>query len=606
MSDITKPIHKRNQLITASDALIAEAWEALERTEIASGKQLSQDALDLSRSIEPPYIKGSAHSLIVLAEAARNEGQYGTAIAYIMEAELLYEDIVPDIWYARGLYIHGFSHEHLGNHSEALRIFHSQYDIANEIGNQTYKATALRRIGSLHSTRNRPDKALEYFEQCLSLYESAEDKTGLAGVYVNMSEIYCTQKNYEKALASARHSLSLHEAQNLIAPRAFSHSVLARIYFAMGDVESGEHHIAESLKFARQSGRNFPQVASLKAASIIRNQIQQNEQAVLYLKEALQLTIKADDRFEVSECHRLLAETYANLGQFKIAYEHQLFSHQIREELWNESNETRFETLEILYQTKQAQHDARLQHELRENDQKYFERISAIKDDVITTASHDLKNPLASLRLSIHVLKMHGNTKDARGQELIERINLIIEQMLDLIINILDLARFEMGQTFNTEVHDYIAFVRTAITSHKINAGAKNITLTLESNLKSQNLGFDAFPIQQVINNLVSNAIKYTRENGRVTIYITLEDKWLVTGIEDTGIGIPPDDLPNIFQRFYRVESESHRSIEGSGLGLAICKSIVEKHGGQISIESTPGQGSTFSFRLPIGNSQSE
>ena len=601
MPDTTQPISKLKQIIITSDALIDEAWEALERSEITLGKQLGQDVLDLSRSIEPPYLVGCAHGLIILAECARNEGQYGSAIAYVLEAELLYEDLSPDIWLVRGLYILGFSQEHLGNHTEALRVFHAQFDLAHEIDNNTYKATALRRIGSLHTMRNQPDLALEYFERCLELYDSAEDKTGLAGVYVNLSEIYYTKQQYTKALELAKQSLALHEAKGLIAPRTFSHSSLAKIYLAQGNRDLAEYHIIEALKFARQSERNYPQIAGLKMISQIRRDMKQSLDALAYLQEALELAIRADDLFERSECHRLLAETYGDLQQYDAALQHYKEFHQIRENLWNDTNKTRFESLEIMYQTNQARSDADTERQLREQQQHYYEKLSAIKDDIISTASHDLKNPLASLRLTIQILERHGRTDDEKGKELLERTHKVIDQMRDLITNVLDLARIETGKAFEIKQQDFVALIQDLLHGqHHYNAGAKNIELVFETELEKQNLYFDEKPIEQVINNLVSNAIKYTPENGKVVVAVAAVENAIETTVSDTGIGIPADDLPHIFDRFYRVDTEQHRSVEGTGLGLAICKSIIEQHGGIITVDSIEGQGSTFRFSLSI------
>ena len=601
MNDTTQPKSKSTQIKITSNALIHEAWEALERSDNAIAKQLGQDALELSRSIDPAYTVGCAHSLIVLAEAARYDGQYGTAIAYVLEVELLYEDIPIDIWFARGLYILGYSHEHLGHESEALRKFHAQFDIAHQLDNDTYKATALRRIGKLHFKRNQEDVALEYYEKCLDLYDSTEDKTGIGGVYVDMSEVYFAQGHYDKALEFAELSLQRHSEMNLIAPRSLSHNALARIYLATGNKELADYHISEALKFAKQSERLQPQLLALKTISLIRRDMGQSLIALKHLQEALQLAIRADDLFEGSECHRLLAETYADLKQYDAAYQHHKEFHHIREQLWNESNKTRFESLEILYQTRQAQSEANLQRELRQQDRRYYEKLSAIKDDFISHTSHDLKNPLASLALTTDILERHRRTDDEKGQELLERTRKIIEQMRDLITNVLDLARVETGKTHTTQKQDFVTFVKHILNEqHYINAQTKNIELLFETELKKQNLQFDAKPMEQVINNLVSNAIKYTPENGKVTVAIIRKDDLLETTVSDTGIGIPADDLPHIFDRFYRVDTEQHRSVEGTGLGLAICKSIIEQHGGIITVDSIEGQGSMFRFSLPL------
>jgi len=106
--------------------------------------------------------------------------------------------------------------------------------------------------------------------------------------------------------------------------------------------------------------------------------------------------------------------------------------------------------------------------------------------------------------------------------------------------------------------------------------------------------------LKQVLTNLVGNAIKYTPEGGHVWIRIFPEDGHLITSVQDTGIGISAHDQKQIFHKFYRVRTEETAHIEGTGLGLSIARSIVERHGGRIWVESEPGKGSTFSFSLPL------
>jgi signal transduction histidine kinase len=109
----------------------------------------------------------------------------------------------------------------------------------------------------------------------------------------------------------------------------------------------------------------------------------------------------------------------------------------------------------------------------------------------------------------------------------------------------------------------------------------------------------DKLRLRQVINNLISNAIKYTPAGGEIGATVQVKDGLALLSVEDNGIGIPPADLPYIFDKFYRVEAQETADIQGTGLGLAICKSVVEKHGGRIWAESERGKGSIFRVALP-------
>ena len=124
--------------------------------------------------------------------------------------------------------------------------------------------------------------------------------------------------------------------------------------------------------------------------------------------------------------------------------------------------------------------------------------------------------------------------------------------------------------------------------------------LTLDSDLQPAEIEADPSRIAQVASNLLTNAIRYNRDGGRVHVTVAAMHGAAVLTVSDTGVGIPEESQPHVFERFYRVDKARSREEGGSGLGLAICRSIVEAHGGTIACESQPGQGSTFTVRLPM------
>ena len=131
-------------------------------------------------------------------------------------------------------------------------------------------------------------------------------------------------------------------------------------------------------------------------------------------------------------------------------------------------------------------------------------------------------------------------------------------------------------------------------------AHAKTQVLTLQIAENRLEIQGDAFQLKQALRNLVGNAIKYTPANGMIDISAEADEHNVLVHVRDTGYGIPTDDLPHIFDRFYRVRQDAVKEIEGNGLGLAIVKSIIDKQAGQISVESEVGKGSSFIFSLPL------
>jgi two-component system sensor histidine kinase NblS len=198
----------------------------------------------------------------------------------------------------------------------------------------------------------------------------------------------------------------------------------------------------------------------------------------------------------------------------------------------------------------------------------------------------------------------HGNELDPETyQEFIETINVETDRLKKLVNDILDFSRLEEGgYRLELEQQDITPIINLTVQSLKVLAQQKNLTVStaIESNLPKVYINSDS--IERVLRNLLSNAIKYTPDGGRIKVRAELAESGdaLVVTVQDTGIGIPEEHLPHIFERFYRVENKVH-TVKGTGLGLHLVKiTIEEHHQGEVFVKSEMGVGSSFGFRLPL------
>lgn len=228
--------------------------------------------------------------------------------------------------------------------------------------------------------------------------------------------------------------------------------------------------------------------------------------------------------------------------------------------------------------------------------------LSALKDQLLRMAAHDLKNPLQVIIGYADFLlnNIDLNSDPDKIQEYITRIAKSASHMQSLITDLLDLTHIEDGLQLATEALSLDSFLHEQISEFTLLAEQKRIALHYTRPADDLVVLADPHRLAQVVNNLVANAMKYTLEGGTVTITAARQDNRCAIQVADTGLGIPAEDLPHIFDRFYRGRSKAHQAVEGTGLGLSIAKAIVDQHGGQLSVESTPGQGSTFSVILPV------
>jgi signal transduction histidine kinase len=224
----------------------------------------------------------------------------------------------------------------------------------------------------------------------------------------------------------------------------------------------------------------------------------------------------------------------------------------------------------------------------------------ASRDDVLAIVSHDLRNPLTSIALGVDQLRRHSGD-GARRERVLDSIERSAQRMTTLIEDLLAIAKIDAGQlALNMAAADAGVLVDDALTVVRPLADAKSIQLS--ANVPPDTiLRCDRDRLLQVFGNLLGNALKFTPENGAISIEARIEKGVVRFVVRDTGPGIPSDSLPYVFDRFYQGPG---RRRGGAGLGLAIARAIVEAHGGSISVESAVGAGTTFQFTVPLADGQ--
>lgn len=234
------------------------------------------------------------------------------------------------------------------------------------------------------------------------------------------------------------------------------------------------------------------------------------------------------------------------------------------------------------------------------------EHISHINQHSITEVtsviSHQLKTPLSAIKSALEVIEkgdLGALTKDQK-----EYIGLAlenVERMITLVKDLLDASRIEEGRMhLSLESTDLVALVRRVVDDVRVFAEAKNTSITLEAEDGIPAIMIDGIKIQEVVNNLIMNAIKYSKGKGKVTISLKKDGKNILFSCSDNGIGIAEADRAKMFGKFYRSPRVSALAPDGSGLGLYISKAIIELSGGKIWFESEVDKGTTFSFTLPV------
>ncbi len=231
-----------------------------------------------------------------------------------------------------------------------------------------------------------------------------------------------------------------------------------------------------------------------------------------------------------------------------------------------------------------------------------LKRVNKIRRDFVANVSHELKTPATSLKLLAESLVDILEEDPDQARFFAEQLKNETERLANLITDLLDLARLESGEGVqNPQPVDVRAVLMAVLARLRPAARRKNISLSWK---RSGSTGLytvngNETQLTSMFSNLVENAVKYTPPGGRVEVAAKTNGNEVVVRVSDTGIGIPEKYLARIFERFYRVDKARSKETGGTGLGLSIVRHIAENHGGRVSVESTPGEGSTFTVRLP-------
>lgn len=226
-------------------------------------------------------------------------------------------------------------------------------------------------------------------------------------------------------------------------------------------------------------------------------------------------------------------------------------------------------------------------------------RLDEVRRDFVANISHELKTPIASVSLLAEALDQAADEPE-QVRRFAGRLSVEATRLAHITSEVIELSRLQARDALRPDVLiDIDGVVAAAVDQNRVVASAKRVDVAVRANTKAQVYGDRALMVVAV-HNLVSNAIAYSNEGGRVGVGAKVVDDTIEIAVTDQGIGMESEELDRVFERFYRVDQARSRNTGGSGLGLSIVKHTVQNHGGDVRVWSQPGRGSTFMIRLPL------
>jgi signal transduction histidine kinase len=248
--------------------------------------------------------------------------------------------------------------------------------------------------------------------------------------------------------------------------------------------------------------------------------------------------------------------------------------------------------------------------------QERFSELDRLKSEFVSTVSHELRTPLTTIKALTRLLMRNG-VDEKKRREYLETISVECDRQIDLVLNLLDLSRIEGGVLRVTHQRVDVQEVISSVVKSEIRAAEKRRhDLRFDSNLEVPAVCADPKELRRVLSNVVENAIKYTPDGGRIVLSALQQNGQVAISVADNGRGIPPEDMPILFDKFHRGRPAPHSEamrdattdaefledadVSGVGLGLYLARNVMEQMGGRITVESEVGRGSIFSLHLPV------
>ncbi|MFN8528739.1 MAG: ATP-binding protein [Anaerolineae bacterium] len=591
---------------SAIRALIEEARTSQKAALYDRALELSHQAYTDASRIDD--FENMAEANLVRGFSSYFQGDYAAALKYGM-AVLDTPDLNPSI-IMQGHRLVGGIHRQIGDWATALEHYHRQLDWAEETGSKLDQAYAFNGIAGVYDSLEEPATAVPYLERALTLLYAGNDLPNVVGALNTMSRLYERMGDADNSLKMAQQAWETLEGltsgrtpnievQTLIA--------FARAYLQLGQNESAQAYLYDALAVAITHRMPYPHGEILLLLGDLAARTGDVDEAIRQYSEGLHLLENHQNHRLFSDAYLKLSGLYRDKGEYEKALAVYEKFYDIRQRLFDQESDQRQKSLEVRYHIEVARKDAEIYRQQamqveaqRAQQEAAFERITKVRNDLMDTIRHDLKNPLASIRMSVYLLRRA--TEPEHRNRWLESIDNQVTRIQTLLSDTLDLIKLQSANALILSEHPVVSVIEDVIALHTAAARDKNIVLDFECASDLHVLA-DRDRLTRVLSNLVSNGIKFANSGSSVHLNADRIHEGEYSGqvlikVSDTGYGIPADEVAHIFDHFYRVQQDEHLTIEGTGLGLSVVKLIVEQHGGAVWVESEFGKGSTFFVRL--------
>jgi len=615
-------------------------------------------SLTIGDSLQTPGL--AAYSLHKIGLSCYYLNQYDQALSYQFRALKIQQALkkrkevgailssISDVYTRKHLY------------AKALDFQYQALDTRQSIQDQREISQSLGAIGNLYLRSHNYNKALETFEASLKISQNLQDKRGIAIAWQHKAHAYNELQQYDTAKALYINALRIQRSIGFRKEEIVSFRGLGQVFLRQKKYEQSLKYFNDALSLSQELKANREEVQTLNDLGNFYLQKGATKKALEFHQKALNKALEQPEGFLILESYQYLSNAYLKLNdevnfarfyrlhrqmadsmggnrdpvaEIKAMQQHYEMEKKAKEletrdrelDLLKKQNELQSQKLKrdgqiealliialllvivvsaVLYNNYTFKHKSnqKLQalNTQLETSQKELHLSNSMKDRLFSVIAHDLRSPLNTINGFLNLMQLQ---KDAMTPEEIEVLTSqmikSVKNTLDLLDNLLHWSRSQMGlMKINIQPINLSELVDDTFDLLSLNAKSKNIEL-VKKDTQPHSVMADAHMIDIVIRNLVSNAIKFTND-GNITVHCRdAPDHQVELTVQDTGIGISTEDAQKLFKVDSHFTTEGTHREKGTGLGLLLCKELIEKNEGRIWVESKPGEGSAFKFRLP-------
>ncbi|HRE41789.1 MAG TPA: tetratricopeptide repeat-containing sensor histidine kinase [Ignavibacteria bacterium] len=586
------------------------AWLCLIKGELENCISHGKKAVAVYSEIDND--SGMASGYNILSNAYCNMSNYELAVRYAFEASKIYEYLKNEKAAASIFNNIGNIYESIGNYDDALEFYFKSLELKEKFDDKKAIGFTLTNIGLVNISLEDYDKARDYFNRALVIFTKLKNYDSIANILNNLAIISSNEGNPIEAIDKFLEVLKIRKSINDLNGETGVLINLAHNYYLIKNYKKAKECIDICLHNLEKLKNSEFKARSLVILGNIYTKEGNSETASVYFQEALKISTEIKNDNLKNNVLISQYKFYEETGDFKKALETYKLHFELTQKLVNEDIKLKNKNLELKYEINKFKEELDTNEKEKQKLSEALKKVETLnrkltdmdrdKNEIIGIVAHDMRNPVSTvIMVTRNLLEDFDNFTKEEIKSDIADLNSTSEKMLKLLNNILNLNAIETGKiNFKFKEFDIVKISKETFFGFKTHSNIKNINLHFHSDLNEALVNLDVDSYIQIIENIISNAIKYTTKNKNVYMNITESENNVKISIKDEGEGIKNEDIQKLFKKYQRLNSIPTGGESSNGLGLSIAKRFTEEMGGKIYCESEYGKGAEFILEFPI------